>query len=62
MELLEYAIRYQPRGAIKARVLADFIAEMGQEPLEVHEEHPVWTVYVDGTSNKGVGLASCWKD
>jgi len=56
VELSEYAIRYQLRGAIKAQVLADFIAEMGQEPLEVHEKHPMWIVYVDGSSNnKGTG-------
>ena len=30
VELSEYAIRYQSRGAIKAQVLADFVAEMGQ--------------------------------
>ena len=58
VELSEYTIRYQPRGAIKAQVLTDFIAEMGQESSEVHDKHSVWTVYVDGSSNnKGAGAS-----
>jgi len=33
VELSEYGIRYEPRGPIKAQVLADFIVEMGNESI-----------------------------
>ena len=56
IELSEFAIRYEPKGAIKAQVLADFIAEMRQEPSEPEVAQPAWTVYVNGSSNsKGAG-------
>jgi len=56
IELLEYAIRYEPRGGIKAQVLADFIAEMRQEPFEPNTTQLVWILYVDGSLNsKGAG-------
>jgi len=56
IELSEYTIQYEPRGAIKAQVLANFIAEMRQEPSEPDTIQPAWIVYVDGSSNsKGVG-------
>ena len=43
MELYEFDIRYEPRTAIKAHVLVDFLAEMV-------------TLYVDGASStKGSG-------
>lgn len=54
IELGEYDIDYQPRTAIKAQALLDFIAEM----LPVGVEEP-WKVYVDGAANKegsGVGV------
>ncbi|XP_073137955.1 uncharacterized protein [Henckelia pumila] len=53
-ELNEYDIQYEPRSAIKAQALADFLAEtrhVGAEDL--------WKVYVDGSSNNegcGVGV------
>ena len=34
VELSKYGIKYEARGAIKARVLADFAVELGQEPPE----------------------------
>jgi len=56
IEFSKYAIGYEPRGAIKAQVLADFIAEMRQEPSEPDTIQPVWILYIDGSSNsKGAG-------
>ncbi|XP_075473846.1 uncharacterized protein LOC142504887 [Primulina tabacum] len=53
-ELGEYDIQYEPRTAIKAQALADFLAET------VHQENEdPWKVYVDGFSSKdgsGVGI------
>ncbi|CAL1381679.1 unnamed protein product [Linum trigynum] len=49
VELSEYDIRYAPRPAIKAQILADFIAE--GVTLETTPEG-VWEVYVDGAASK----------
>ncbi|XP_073061787.1 uncharacterized protein [Primulina eburnea] len=53
-ELGEYDIQYEPKTAIKAQALADFLAET------VHQENEnPWKVYVDGSSSKdgsGVGV------
>ncbi|XP_073018666.1 uncharacterized protein [Primulina eburnea] len=61
-ELSEYDIRYEPRKAIKAQVLADFVAETVQ--LEEEEQ---WRNLVDGSSfqtRSGVGivLISPWRE
>ncbi|XP_073139067.1 uncharacterized protein [Henckelia pumila] len=53
-ELSEYDIQYEPRAAIKAQALADFLAE-----TKHMEEQGLWKVYVDGSSNSdgcGVGV------
>ena len=53
-ELSEYDIQYQPRSAIKAQDLVDFIIEV-QGP----EEEGTWKVYVDGSSTRqgsGIGI------
>jgi len=47
MELSEFEIKYEPRGAIKAQSLADFIIQM---PTTMQQEQ--WTLHVDGSSNK----------
>lgn len=48
-ELTKFSISYQPRAAIKAQALADFLAESSyQETLD--EEKKVWTVFTDGSS------------
>nr|KYP38151.1 hypothetical protein KK1_040621 [Cajanus cajan] len=44
MELSEFDIRFEPRGAIKAQSLADFINELS--PLG-HFEDNAWTMHVD---------------
>ncbi|XP_027166062.1 uncharacterized protein LOC113766031 [Coffea eugenioides] len=66
VELGEYDLSYEPRTAIKAQALADFLAEItfaeGQESTSVIAEvstSPSWTLYVDGSSNgdgSGAGL------
>ncbi|XP_075507440.1 uncharacterized protein LOC142544265 [Primulina tabacum] len=52
-ELGEYDIQYEPRTAIKAQALADFLTETVH-----HENEDPWKVYVDGSSSRdgsGVG-------
>ncbi|XP_038688690.1 uncharacterized protein LOC119987863 [Tripterygium wilfordii] len=61
-------IEYQPRTAIKAQVLVDFIAEFSPRMMDdVHKElhqnqeddDAIWQLFVDGSSNaKGSGLDS----
>jgi len=48
VELSEFDIQYQSRGAIKSQCLADFSAELTLLPTLSAE----WTLYVDGSSNK----------
>ncbi|XP_073041974.1 uncharacterized protein [Primulina eburnea] len=53
-ELGECDIQYEPRTAIKAQALADFLAETMRQ-----ENEDPWKVYVDGSSSKdgsGVGV------
>ncbi|XP_021735240.1 uncharacterized protein LOC110701933 [Chenopodium quinoa] len=48
-ELTEFSISYQPRAAIKAQALADFLAECSyQETLD--EGKGTWTVFTDGSA------------
>jgi hypothetical protein len=50
VELSQYGISYEPRQAIKAQVLAEFLAEMTYS----RDQNPgSWTIYVDGSSEKG---------
>lgn len=61
IELSEYRIEYQPRLSIKGQVMADFIAEVPQQPsrgMELGKEG-WWTLQVDGasrSSGSGIGL------
>ncbi|CAN1285112.1 Transposon Tf2-6 polyprotein [Linum perenne] len=57
IELSEYDIRYKPRTAIKAQVLADFIVEGAVQ--EDKGEGQTWTLFTDGASSKngsGAGI------
>ena len=56
VELSEFNIKYQPRHAIKAQALADFITEFtsGYEGLEEVEDKK-WIIHVDGSSTKHAG-------
>ncbi|XP_027156819.1 uncharacterized protein LOC113757958 [Coffea eugenioides] len=66
VELGEYDLSYEPRTAIKAQALADFLAELtfteGPESTSAIAEvstPSLWTLYVDGSSNgdgSGAGL------
>ncbi|MCI57540.1 maturase K, partial [Trifolium medium] len=48
LELAEFNILYESRPALKAQVLADFIAEM---TIPSTPEKNKWTIFVDGSSN-----------
>lgn len=49
IELSEFHIQYQPRGAIKSQTLANFIVELSPWPTE--DEDLQWILHVDGSSN-----------
>ena len=60
VELSEFDIKYQPRHAIKAQALADFIEEFTStdNDLEVVEDKK-WIIHVDGSSTqhaRGIGV------
>ena len=61
VKLSEFDIKYQPRNAIKAQTLANFIAEftLSHDDLNGVEEVKVWVVHVDGLSTLyagGIGI------
>ncbi|KAK3034435.1 hypothetical protein RJ639_034672 [Escallonia herrerae] len=63
VELGEFDIKYQPRTAIKAQALSDFVVEctIPKDPqqLILSEDSDPWLLYVDGSSkvgNSGAGL------
>jgi len=48
VELIEFDIRYEPKGAIKPQCLVNFSTELTpQQDLSAR-----WTIYVNGLSNK----------
>ncbi|XP_010678169.1 uncharacterized protein LOC104893734 [Beta vulgaris subsp. vulgaris] len=54
---LDFGIEFEPRRAIKAQALADFIAECTSRPEPIEEGS--WNLFVDGSSSKvgcGAGL------
>ena len=57
IELSEFDVRYLPRSAIKAQVLADFIAEFtsSQGELDEVDKAQRWVVHVDGLSTLHTG-------
>jgi len=60
VELAPYDINYEPRRAIKAQALADFIAECSAPyPQQRQPDTPLmpWTLYVDGSVTSGGGGA-----
>ena len=48
VELSEFDIHYEPRGAIKSQCLTDFLAELTPLPTLLGG----WTLYVDDSSKK----------
>ncbi|XP_058775915.1 uncharacterized protein LOC131650215 [Vicia villosa] len=58
LELAEFDIKYEGRKALKAQVLADFVAEMAF-PETTNNNARRWTLYVDGDSSStgsGAGI------
>ncbi|XP_058761740.1 uncharacterized protein LOC131635150 [Vicia villosa] len=58
LELTEFDIKYEGRKALKAQVLADFVAEMAF-PETTNNNARRWTLYVDGASSltsSGAGI------
>lgn len=70
VELSEHDIHYKPRKTMKGQVMADFIVGMTlklenlehqiynvkPQLIQYAKEEPLWTLYVDGSSNvKGCG-------
>ncbi|MCI58206.1 hypothetical protein A2U01_0079460, partial [Trifolium medium] len=49
LELFEFNIRYESRKALKAQVLANFVAEM-TAPASSNDGTDKWTIFVDGAS------------
>ena len=52
IELSKFDVKYQPRNAIKAQALSDFIAEFtpGHGDLDEREDNKTWVIHVDGSS------------
>ena len=57
IELSKFDVKYQPRNAIKAQALADFIAEftLGHGDLDGREDNKTWVIQVDGSSTLHAG-------
>ena len=57
IELSEFDVKYQPRNAIKAQALVDFIAEFtpSHGDLDKRENDKTWVVHVDGSFTLHVG-------
>ena len=57
VELSEFDVRYQPRNAIKAQALANFIAvfTLSYDDLERIEDSKKWVVHVDSSSTQHAG-------
>ncbi|XP_057756549.1 uncharacterized protein LOC130975837 [Arachis stenosperma] len=55
IELSQYDIRYEPRRAIKAQAMADFLVEVTGDPGE--DLGTRWKLHVDGASNQTFGGA-----
>ena len=58
LELSKFNIKYESRKALKAQVLADFVAEM-TSPASPASGARKWTIFVDGASSStgsGAGI------
>jgi len=59
IELAPYDIKYEPRRAIKAQALANFIAECSTPPPQPDQPNThaaAWTLCVDGSATSGGSL------
>ena len=57
IELSEFDVQYRPRTAVKGQIVADFIAEYTQLEDKGVEEHRIWSIHTDGSSNQRAGGA-----
>ena len=57
IELSEFDVQYRPRTAVKGQIVADFIAEYTQLEDKGAEEHRIWSIHTDGSSNQRAGGA-----
>ncbi|XP_072094127.1 uncharacterized protein [Arachis hypogaea] len=55
IELSQYDIQYEPRQAIKAQAMVDFLVEVAGDPAEYSNTR--WKLHVDGASNQTFGGA-----
>ena len=55
IELSEFDIQYCPRTAVKGQVVANFSAKFTNMEGQRAEEHPRWSIYTDGSSNRQAG-------
>ncbi|XP_015957282.1 uncharacterized protein LOC107481513 [Arachis duranensis] len=53
IELSQFDVRYEPRSAIKAQAMVDFLAEMMHPDFDT----PTWKLHLDGASNIRYGRA-----
>ena len=55
VELSQYDLQYEPRHAIKAQAMADFLVEVTGDPAGTPSTR--WKLHVDGASNQTFGGA-----
>ena len=60
VELFEYGLTFEPRKAIKAQVLIDFVIELihkEPEPISsnVTNDSSLWVLYIDGSASRNGG-------
>ena len=58
IELSEFNVQYCSRIAVKGQVVIDFIMEFTNMEGQRVKEHPQWSIYTDGSSNRQVGGAN----
>jgi len=59
VELSEFDVQYEPRGAIKGQVYADFVVKLSSKVPQVDSGYFQWVLSVDGSFNQqgsGAGI------
>ena len=54
IEVSEFDVQYRLRTAVKGQVVANFIAEYTQLEDKGAEEHIIWSIHTNGSSNQRV--------
>ena len=57
IELSKFDVQYHPLTVVKGQVVADFIAKYTQLEDKGAEEHRIWSIHTDGSSNQRAGDA-----